>query len=69
MFIFKNTIDVQWLDNIETDTFESLHLLVATRRTSQTFQLLIIYRPPVYSCAALYVRVLQRRRTHPRLSS
>lgn len=41
--IFKNTIDVQRLVN---DTFESLNLLVATRRTSKTFQLLIVYRPP-----------------------
>ena len=45
-FIFKNTIDVQRLDEIVTDSFESLHLLVATRRTSQTFQMLIVYRPP-----------------------
>jgi len=45
-FIFKNTIDVQRLDDIVNDTFESLNLLVATHRTSQPFQLLIVYRPP-----------------------
>ena len=43
-FIFKNTI-VQRLDKIVTDTYEILYLLVATRRTSQTFQMLNVYRP------------------------
>jgi len=44
--IYKNTIDVQRVEDTQAVSFESLHLLISTRLNGPRLRLLLIYRPP-----------------------
>jgi hypothetical protein len=43
--IYKNTIDVQRVEDTQAVSLESLHLLISTRRNGPRLRLLIVYRP------------------------